>query len=198
MTKLLKNGASLIIITIILVLVENVLGDTSYTNDSYKIGTNQRTLKAKGGGGGKPKGDDNTGASSESLDDGDEIYVWRPDPNYKFTYGSVKNEVNYKNDYWDPAYSRTMLPLYTYYQRQGMKFEKGYYSEVYKKTYYDGYGYNYYYGGYGYYEYAINDTDPSKNVPYAILFGVVFMMCFIGTALSVNKCNKVKNTKERK
>ena len=70
-----------------------------------------------------------------------------------------------------------------------MKFEEGYASETYGKTYYDGYGYNYYYGGYGYYEFAINAKNPADNIPYAVLFGAFFMLCFIGTALSVNRCS---------
>ena len=77
-----------------------------------------------------------------------------------------------------------------------MKFEKGYTSETYKKTYYDGYGYNYYYGGYGYYEYAVNDYNPEENIPYVILFGVVFMLCFFGTALSVNRLYKLNFDRE--
>ena len=144
---------------------------------------NSRILKAKGGGGGsKPK----SGGAALS-NDADLKEIWKPDPNYKYKYSTTKNEVTYKNDYWDAASKRTILPLYVYYMKENMVFEEGYTSEQYKKTYYDGYGYNYYYGGYGYYEYAVNARNPKDNILYALLFGVVFMMCFVGTALSVNR-----------
>ena len=172
-------------ISLLMVLVS---GDSLGKNDPYKKKEPSKiNLKAK-----TQKG----GSSNVIFDDGRESPTWRPDPTYKYKYSLIKNEVIYTNDQWDAASNRTVLPLYAYYMRENMKFEVGYDSETYGKTYYDGYGYNYYYGGYGYYEFAINDRNPEENIPFAILFGVVFMFCFIGSAKIVNNSNLQKREQE--
>ena len=73
-----------------------------------------RNLKAKGGGGGSST------SGGGYIDDDRETPTWRPDPTYKYKYSLTKNIVTYKNDNWNAADNRTILPLYAYYMRENI------------------------------------------------------------------------------
>ena len=88
------------------------------------------------------------------------------------------------------------MPLYKYYMKANIKFEKGYFSETYQKEYFDGYGYNYYYGGYGYYQYSINDKDPAIDMWFGILYGVLFLSCITCSAFSISEYWRIRKEKE--
>ena len=149
--------------------------------DPYKHKYYNRVRSLKPGPKSKGRSGNKGGGKKQSSNNETSTFWW-PDPNYKYVQGDIENEVTYYNKYYDKDDQRTIMPIYKYYMKADLKFKKGYYSEIYKKEYFDGYGYNYYYGGYGYYQYSINDRDPTIDNWFAILYGVIYMCGFTGSA----------------
>ena len=106
-----KYAGLISLIMILVVEVEGYSRESLKVHDPYKkVYYPNRHLKAKGGGGGKGK---KSGAGSLDIDES----IFKPDPEYKYKYGPIKNNVTYYNAYWDYGSNRTAMPLYVYYMK---------------------------------------------------------------------------------